>query len=72
MIDAPRRQHRIAALAPVQAFGNAVEEQVGDLVHRQVAGGERLVLVPQLLGDLAGGAAPERAVRPSHAVGAPR
>ena len=37
----------------MQPLGNPVDKQIGDLEFRQIAAGERLILRPQPLGDLA-------------------
>ena len=50
---APGRHHRLTALAGTDALGDAVDEQVDDLVLAQVAGGEVLVVGPELLAELA-------------------
>jgi hypothetical protein len=47
------RQHRFARLAQMQPLGNPVDKQVSDLELGQIAVGERLVLRPQSLDDLA-------------------
>jgi hypothetical protein len=46
---APGRQHRLAPLAGTDALGDAVDEQIGDVVLAQVAGGELLVVGPEPL-----------------------
>ena len=44
--ETPGRHHRLAALAGADALGDAVDEQIGDVVLAQVAGGELLVVGP--------------------------
>src|SRR6266542_1968549 len=44
---APGRQHRFALGASSQPLGNAVDEQIGDLVFAQIPLGEGLVIIPQ-------------------------
>jgi hypothetical protein len=51
--DAPGGEHRLARLAGPQPLGDAVDEQIDDVVLGQVAAGERLVLGPQPLAQLA-------------------
>ena len=51
--DAPGREHRLAQLARSQALGDAVDEQVGDVVLGEVPAGKGLVLGPQPLAQLA-------------------
>jgi hypothetical protein len=46
---APGRQYWLALGARTQPLGNAVNEQIGDLVFAQVALGEGLVILPQPL-----------------------
>ena len=50
--EAPGRQHRLAPLTRPDALGNAVHEQVGDVVLRQIPLGELLVVRPLPLTDL--------------------
>src|SRR5205814_2699548 len=49
---APGRQYWLALGARTQPLGNAVNEQIGDLVFAQVALGEGLVILPQPLPKL--------------------
>jgi hypothetical protein len=50
--EAPGRHHRLAPLAGTDALGDAVDEQIGDVVLAQVAGGELLVVGPEPLPEL--------------------
>ena len=50
--EAPGSQHRLALLPRPDALGNAVHEQVGDLVFAQVSDRELLIVGPQPLADL--------------------
>ena len=49
---APGRQNWLALGARTQPLGNAVNEQIGDLVFAQVALGEGLLILPQPLPKL--------------------
>jgi len=48
----PSRQNRLALGTRTQPFGNAVNEQVGDMVFTQLTLGESLVVLPQPLSKL--------------------
>lgn len=50
---APGGQNRLALLTGADAFGDAVDKQIGDLVFAKIARGELLVVRPQPLADLA-------------------
>ena len=50
--EAPGRQDRFPLLTGPDAFGNAVDEQVGDVVFAQVPACKLLVVRPQPLADL--------------------
>ena len=53
LVDAPRAEDRFAGKAGTEPLGDAVDEQVEELVLREVPGRERFVLLPESLGDLA-------------------
>src|SRR2546426_2876612 len=59
--DSPRAEYRLARQPGVQAFGDAVDEEVGDGEFTEVAAGECFVLLPQPLGHLADGGATQHA-----------
>ena len=42
--EAPRRQHRFSLLPKADALGYAVDEQIDDVVLREFAAGELLVV----------------------------
>jgi hypothetical protein len=42
----PGGQHRLALLPGADAFGDAVDEQIGDLIFAKIARGELLVVCP--------------------------
>lgn len=42
----PGGQHRLALLPGADAFGDAVDEQIGDLIFAKIARGEFLVVCP--------------------------
>ena len=50
--EAPGRQNRLAPLPRPDPLGNPVHEEVGDVVLRQVAARELLVIGPQPLAQL--------------------
>ena len=52
--ETPGRQHRLAPLPRPDAPGDAVDEQIDDLVLAQVPARELLVVRPQPLADLRG------------------
>jgi hypothetical protein len=49
---APGGEDRLALLARPDALGDAVDEQIGDVVFREIAAGELLVVRPQPFADL--------------------
>jgi len=49
--EGPSRQYRLAFLPGLQPLGDAVDEQIGDLVFRQVTAGESLIVGPQPLAE---------------------
>jgi hypothetical protein len=55
--EAPGRHHRPAALAGPDALGDAVDEEVDDLVLAEVTGREVLIVGPELLAELRHGRA---------------
>ena len=56
-VDRPRAQHRFPRLPGPKSLRDAVDVEIEHRVLRQIARGERLVLRPQPLGDLAHGRA---------------
>jgi len=60
--DPPGGQHRLPRLTEVHPFGDAVDEQGEDRMHRQIAGGKGLVIAPQPFGELADRSARQPAV----------
>ena len=50
--EAPSRQYRLALLSGSEPFGNAVDEQIGDLVLAEIPALEGLVVFPELLAHL--------------------
>ena len=50
--EAPGRQHRLALLAGPDPLGDAVDEEVDDVVLAQVTGGELLLIGPQPFAQL--------------------
>ena len=53
--EAPGRHGRLAPLAGADALGDAVDEEVDDLVLAEVAGREVLIVAPELLAELGHG-----------------
>jgi hypothetical protein len=51
--DAPADEHRLLGTVAPKRFEDRVAEQVGHVDLRKVAGAERLVVLPQAVGDLA-------------------
>ena len=70
LVDAPRAEDRFAGKAGTEPLGDAVDEQVEELVLREVPGRERRVLLPESLGHLAHRR--PRQERPPLLVGEPR
>jgi hypothetical protein len=64
--DAPGDEHVLARLAGAEPLGDAIDEQVYDVVLGQVAAGERLVLGPQPFAQLAHCGPVSRAAGPRH------
>ena len=62
--DPPGAEHRLARHPRVQAFGHAVDEEVGDRELAEVPPGEGLVFLPQPLGHLADGGPTQHARAP--------
>ena len=50
--EAPGRQHRLPLLAGTQSLGDAVDEQIGDLVFAEIPALEDLIVLPELLAHL--------------------
>jgi hypothetical protein len=50
--EAPGGQHRLAPLPGADPLGDAVDEQIGDVVLGEIARLEGLVVLPELLADL--------------------
>src|SRR5439155_11731402 len=55
LVDAPRAEDRLAGEPRAEPLGDAVDEEVQELVLRQAPGREHLVLLPEPLGHLAHG-----------------
>jgi hypothetical protein len=53
--EAPSGQHRLASLARTDPLGDAVDEQIRDVVLGEIAALEGLVVLPELLADLRDG-----------------
>ena len=58
--DAPSGEHGLLGAVAAKGLEDRVDEQVGHVDLRQVAGAEGLVVLPQAVGDLAHGAAGEQ------------
>jgi hypothetical protein len=50
--EAPGGQHRLAPLPGPDPLGDAVDEQVGDVILGEIAALEGLIVLPELLADL--------------------